>query len=376
MHIYCEDSLLYAREYFAGWGELHFFSGRNLDPQSLTNADILLVRSTTKVDERLLSHCPNLKYVGTATAGTNHMDLAALEARGIAYGSAAGCNAIAVAEYVISSLFVLAQQQGWQLKDKQVGIVGAGHVGSQLDAKLKAIGVNTLLCDPPLQAQGDKRPMVDIDAIMACDIISLHVPLVEDGAHPTRLLFDKHRLNALTDQQVLINACRGEVLDNQALLSLYQQGRQFTTVLDVWENEPDILTELLPYVALTSAHIAGHTLEGKARGTWMLYQQVAELFDLPCELSLNSVLPASEFAPVSLASLEQQHVANMVLSVYDIRRDDQQFRTLVNKPGGFEYIRRHYAIRREFAALQVSAGNSAVKKAICGLGFSPKPDTL
>lgn len=376
MHIYCEDSLLYAREYFAGWGELRFFSGRTLDPQTLADADILLVRSTTRVDETLLSHCPNLKYVGTATAGTNHMDLRALEARGIAYGSAAGCNAIAVAEYVISSLFVLAEQQGWQLKDKRIGIVGAGHVGSQLDTKLKAIGVNTLLCDPPLQALGDKRPMVDIDAIMACDIISLHVPLVEQGEHPTRLLFDRQRLAALNDAQILINACRGEVVDNQALLALYQQGRQFTTVLDVWENEPDILTDLLPYVTLASAHIAGHTLEGKARGTWMLYQQVAELLGLSGELSLQSVLPETEFCPSTLAHLEQTELARLVLCVYDIQQDDQQFRALVGKPGGFEYIRRHYAIRREFTALQVSAGNSSVKKAICGLGFTLKPDTL
>ncbi|WP_102796787.1 4-phosphoerythronate dehydrogenase [Bowmanella denitrificans] len=372
MQIYCEDSLLYAREFFADWGQLHFFSGRTVTPSQLKDADILLVRSTTRVDAEMLSHCPNLKYVGTATAGTNHLDIQALKSRGIAYGSAAGCNAIAVAEYVVSALFALAQTQGWQLLDKQVGIVGAGHVGSQLHNKLSALGIRTLLCDPPLAAQGDKRTMVDMDAIMACDIISLHVPLVELGSYSTRGLFGPQRLAQLSDNQVLINACRGEVVDNQALLALYRQGRKFTTVLDVWENEPDILTDLLPYVALASAHIAGHTLEGKARGTWMLYQQVGELLSLPVELPLEAVLPDAELAAMTIDEAEQAQLAKLVFGVYDIRQDDQLFKTQVSQPGQFEYIRKHYAIRREFAALQVSAGNSVLKKAICGLGFASK----
>lgn len=369
MRIYCEDSLLYAREFFEGLGELRFFSGKSVSARDIEDAEILLVRSTTRVNQALIGQCRRLRFVGTATAGTDHMDLTYLQARGIDYASAAGCNAVAVAEYVISALFALAERHNTDLGTQRVGIVGAGHVGSALDSKLRALGVETLLCDPPLAEQGDPRQLVSLDEIMGCDVISLHVPLVDEGPHATRHLFDRTRLQALQPGQWLINACRGEVLDNKAWLALAAHQRPCELVLDVWENEPDVMLELLPHLALATAHIAGHTLEGKARGTQLLYRQLTRLLGLPEKIHLQDVLPAVQRQTLRLCGQGLSAIAGPVFSLYDIRQDDKQFRERVKGPADFRSLRQHYGIRREFASTTVNAGNSVSAKAIYGLGF-------
>ncbi|WP_088332275.1 4-phosphoerythronate dehydrogenase [Lacimicrobium sp. SS2-24] len=375
MKIYCEDSLLYARAFFSDWGEVCLFSGSTVEADTLRDADILLTRSTTKVNAALLSKCDKLKFVGTGTAGFNHLDTAYLQQRQIPWSAAPGCNAVAVAEYVISSLFALALKHHWDLTEKCVGIVGAGQVGSALSQKLKALGMDYRLCDPPLAEAGDPRSFVDMPDIMACDIISLHVPLVDSGPYPTRHLFDQMLLSSLEPHQVLINACRGEVVDNQALLELCHSGTHPMLVMDVWENEPAIRTGLIPYTQLATAHIAGHTLEGKARGTEILYQRLAEYLNLPRRHRLEDFLPAPQtdlLYPDSALS-PQEALGRLVFSVYDIRRDDKDFRVSVTGPAEFEYIRKHYAIRREFASASVCTGNSAMTEAILGLGFSVNP---
>lgn len=371
MKLLFEDSMPYAEEFFTGLADCESFSHKTITPEKVSDADILLVRSTTKVNQALLGQATNLRYVSTATAGTNHMDKQYLHARGLAYGSAGGCNAVAVAEYVLSAMLVMAERLNWQLREKTVGIVGAGHVGTRLSEKLDALGMDYLLCDPPLADQGDSRSFSDLEKVLACDIISLHVPLVEQGAYPTRHLIDRTRLERLSDNQLLINACRGEVIDNQAALDLFRVDKKMNLVLDVWENEPQIDLDLVPYIALATAHIAGHTIEGKARGTEMLYQQVCRLLEKPVDLSLADFLPppSTPFTELPKRPLTFEDLKALLLSVYDIRKDDVDFKTTIAQPGQFAYIRKHYAIRREFAAIQVSAGNCAITKAIYGLGF-------
>lgn len=373
MKIRYEDSMPYAEEFLAGLGDCQSFNHKSLCADDLIDTDILLVRSTTKVNEALLSKAEKLRFVSTATAGMNHMDCEYLQKRGIAFSSAAGCNATAVAEYVISVLFASADCLPGKLQNKSVGIVGAGHVGTRLSEKLSALGIAFKLCDPPLQACGDPREFVSLQDVMQCDIISLHTPLVTEGDYPTRHMINKSRLQRLREDQLLINAGRGEVLDNTAALQLFQQGQKLNLVLDVWENEPTINLALLPHVLFGSAHIAGHTIEGKVRGTEMLYQQVCELIGVSPTRVLDDFIqppvPSVFDADQSLDKLSQ--IAKLVHQVYDVRQDDSEFRAKVRSPGQFEYIRKHYAIRREFAAMQVKAGNSPATEAIYGLGFRP-----
>lgn len=374
MKIYYEDSLPYAAEFFAGLGDSQVFSHKDVNAELVADADVLLVRSTTKVNAALLDANKAIKYVGTATAGTNHLDKAYLQSRGLAVHSAAGCNAVAVAEYVLSALFVMAEKLDWQLTDKTVGIVGAGHVGTRLSEKLTALGIQYYLCDPPLADAGDSRDFVTMDTIMQCDIISLHVPLIEGGKYNTEHMFDTSRIAQLREDQLLINACRGEVIDNRALLASFVAGRKLNIVLDVWENEPDIDQALVPYIALATAHIAGHTVEGKARGTEMLYQQVCEQFGFDATKKLSDYLPSPQPNCINLdEALEGQALLSaLVLSVYDIRMDSAQFKSTIAQPDQFRYIRKNYSIRREFAALSVNTGNYPGSEAIYALGFNRK----
>jgi erythronate-4-phosphate dehydrogenase len=371
MKIYYEDSMPYAADFFAGLGECQVFSHKTINAEQLADADVLLVRSTTKVNAELLAHNSRLKFIGTATAGTNHVDKAYLKQHGILFQSAAGCNAVAVAEYVLSSLFVMAEKLGWQLQEKTIGIVGAGHVGTALQQKLSALDIAYQLCDPPLRDAGDPRSFVDMDGIMQCDVITLHVPLVIQGLYPTANMFDAARLSQLSEQQVLINACRGEVMDNAAALALFEQGKKLNLVLDVWENEPNINLALVPYVALGTAHIAGHTIEGKARGTEMLYQAVCDLYQLPATKKLSDYLPVVQHSlAINPAITAWQNFQKLVLQVYNIASDSERFMASVDNADQFGYIRKHYPIRREFSAIKVNTGNFAQSKAIYALGFS------
>lgn len=372
MQIYCEDTLLYGKEFFSTWGNIHFFSGNTVTQEDVENADLLLVRSTTKVTAELLHKAKNLKFVATATSGSEHLDTTFLKQAGIPYYAAGGCNAIAVAEYVISAIVTVLSSMDKTLQELTVGIVGAGFVGSALQQKLSAIGVKTLLCDPPLQEKGDSRSLVSLEEIMTADIISLHVPLVDDGPHATRNMFDLQRLQQLSSHQVLINACRGEVVSNQALLEIVQHSEHPKLVLDVWDNEPNIDFRLVPHVHLATPHIAGHTVEGKARGTEMVYHAAANLLGLSGDLRLADVLPKANLPVIECDSSVpfDANITALVKTVYDIGLDDQLFRATVKDAESFRYSRKNYAIRREFAAMQVNAGKTCYSEAIYELGFS------
>lgn len=373
MKIYYEDSMPYAAEFFSDLGDCQVFSHKTVNAEMLADADVLLTRSTTKVNAALLSKNKRLRFVGTATAGTDHVDKDYLAGRNTPFFSAGGCNAVAVAEYVLSAMVVMANRLNWDLADKTVGIVGAGNVGTALSRVLTVLGINHKLCDPPLADAGDKRDLVALDDIMDCDVISLHVPWVKAGAYATQYMFDQARLEKLTENQLLINACRGEVIDNQAAVSLFEQGKKLNLVMDVWENEPTINTDLIPYTALATAHIAGHTIEGKARGTEMLYLDLCQQLAITPNKKLSDYLPSAESLKIDAANQQNmwQTIQELVLSVYDISEDDRQFRAKHHDAESFRYIRKHYPIRREFSAIAVNAGNLPYSKAIYDLGFLP-----
>lgn len=373
MKIYYEDSMPYAAEFFSELGDCEVFSHKTVNADMLADADVLLVRSTTQVNQKLLAKNTQVQFVATATAGTDHVDKSYLASQNIPFISAGGCNAVAVAEYVLSAMMVMGKRLNWELADKTVGIVGAGHVGSALARLLNVLGINHKLCDPPLADAGDSREFVSMSDIMQCDVISLHVPWVKDGPYPTQNLFDKVRLAALKDNQLLINACRGEVINNQAALALFEQGKSLNLVLDVWENEPNINIDLIPHTALATAHIAGHTIEGKARGTEMLYLALCNHLGIQAEKKLSDYLPKAEPSSVHINEKHNfwQLLHQLVLNVYNIETDDQYFRENMDSAEQFRYIRKHYPIRREFSAIALNTGNFAVSKAIYDVGFLP-----
>lgn len=371
LNIYYDENIVFAREFFEDLGQLIPFSGRDVTPEQINDADVLLVRSITKVNTSLLKANQKLQFVGTATIGEDHIDKPYLASRNVPFFSAPGCNAISVAEYVLSALVVMSERYLFDLLSLKVGIVGAGNTGSRLSEKLTALGVEHILCDPfisPEDYQG--RNFASLDKVLACDVVSLHVPITREGEHATYHLLNEARLSQLSDSQILINACRGEVIDNNALLKLKQKGLKTKLVLDVWENEPNVLLPLIEYADIASAHIAGYSLEGKARGTEMLYQALCDQLKVKNVKKLADFLPLSSIDDVKITqTFDETSLKQLIKLVYDVRRDDAIFRQQITQEG-FDTIRRTYPDRREFSAIKVTLNKEVNEDVPHQLGFS------
>jgi len=368
--ILVDENMPYARELFSRTGDVVAVPGRPLPEAELQDADGLMVRSVTKVNAALLAGTP-VKFVGTATAGTDHIDDESLAAAGISFSAAPGCNAIAVVEYVFSSLLLLAERDGFELRDRTVGIVGVGNVGGRLQKRLQAWGVKTLLCDPPRADRGDRETFHSLEDLVAqADILTFHTPLFKDGPYKSWHLADAALLMALKPNTILINACRGPVVDNAALLEVLKMRHDLSVVLDVWEPEPDLSLDLLDKVDIATAHIAGYTLEGKARGTTQVFEAWCDFIGQPQQVALESLLPAPEFGSVTLrGKLDQPTLKRLVHLVYDVRRDDAPLRKVAAKPGEFDRLRKQYEERREWSSLQVHCDDAETALMLNQLGF-------
>ena len=383
MKILADENMPYVQQLFGDLGTIETVNGRELTAEQVSDADVLLVRSVTTVNAALLSLNNKLKFVGSATIGTDHIDTEFLASRGIPFSNAPGCNATAVGEFAFIAMLELANRFGDNLKTKTVGIVGAGNTGTAVAKCLAAYGVSVLLHDPVI-ADSDPREFISLDQLISrCDVISLHVPITKTGEHKTWYLFDETRLKSLKQGTWLLNCCRGEVIDNRALIKVKQQRDDIKVVLDVWEGEPNPMHELIPFVELATPHIAGYSLEGKARGTYMLYQKLMQVLGLDTEKSMTSLLPALWSEQMSIDSVpNEKALLQLSRFIYDLRDDDEQFRaTILNHSSknsrvncannnGFDLMRKNHKHRREFSALRVvSTGQSDVNW-LSNLGFS------
>ena len=375
MKILVDENMPYAQKLFSRLGEVKTVPGRPIPEQELADANALMVRSITKVNSALLSHTP-VKFVGTATAGFDHVDTQWLAEADIGFSSAPGCNAIAVVEYVFSSLLLLAERDNFDLRDKTVGIIGVGNVGGRLNKRLNAWGVKTVLCDPPRADSDDNKSesFLTLEQLLAqSDILTFHTPLNMSGKYQTFHLMDKSRLENLRDGTILINASRGEVVDNQALFSLLKQNKKLSVVLDVWEPEPNLETKLLDLVDIGTPHIAGYTLEGKARGTTQVYEAYCQYIGKTADISLSSLLPKPDISSITLnGKLSQNQLKRLVHLVYDVRRDDAALRAVAAIPGEFDKLRKHYQERREWSSLEVICHDEQTAAQLNALGFNAR----
>lgn len=377
MKIVADENIPSVTEAFGSLGEVVLVHGRSLRPEQVMDADVLLVRSVTRVDERLLAGS-RVRFVGSATIGFDHVDREYLAARGIGFATAPGSNATSAAEYVVSVLMVLSGQLGFRLAGRTVGIVGCGNVGSRVRARLDALGMTCHVNDPPLHESGAAGEFVALQEALACDIVTVHVPLEQGGYHPTYHLIDAEALAHLRPGAIFINTARGPVADNAALLDTLRRRDDITVVLDVWEGEPAIGLALLECVALGTPHIAGYSLDGKLRGTEMIYRAACRFLGMPATWDVGSVLPqagAVDLSAVTDADPETQARA-AVLGCYDVRTDDEHLRRLFElEPGEraayFDRLRKHYPVRREFAATPLVRGTltDAQQRVLTGLGF-------
>ncbi|MCG9616751.1 4-phosphoerythronate dehydrogenase [Vibrio tubiashii] len=371
MKILVDENMPYAEQLFSQLGEVVLKSGRTLTADDLIDVDALMIRSVTKVNAELIAKANKLKFVGTATAGMDHVDQALLKEKGIYFTAAPGCNKVGVAEYAFSVMMVLAQQHGFSVFDKTVGIIGAGQVGSYLQKCLEGVGINVLINDPPKQAEGDTRQFTPLSELLEqADIITLHTPITRDGEHPTHHLIDQSVLETLRGDQILINAARGPIVDNAALKARLQKNDGFVAALDVFEFEPEVDMELLPLLAFATPHVAGYGLEGKARGTTMIFNSYCEFLNNELRAHASDLLP---IAPVPQLNLDREWdeatLHNITQLVYDVRKDDALFRREISKPGSFDLMRKNYWDRREYSAVTLVGGESCNLSPLAKLGF-------
>jgi erythronate-4-phosphate dehydrogenase len=359
MLIVADENIPLLDAFFQGFGEIRRVPGRGIDRALVEQADVLLVRSVSQVNRALLEGS-KVRFVGTCTIGTDHLDLEYFAEAGIRWASAPGCNARGVVDYVLGSLMTLAEIEGADLAQRTFGVVGAGQVGGRLIKVLKGLGWAVKVCDPPRQAAegGDYLSLEQI--IEQCDVISLHTPLTRDGEQPTWHLFDEQRLNSLKPGTWLINAARGAVIDNTALREVLLEREDLQAVLDVWEQEPTVDVDLADLCVIATPHIAGYSLDGRQRGTAQIYEALCGFLQRPVEVNLAELLPRPWLAGLTLdaATDPAWALAALCRSVYDPRRDDADFRrslvgTDSEQRSAFDALRKHYPPRREIDSLKV-----------------------
>ena len=337
-------------EKFAVFGEVIQVPGREWNAELVRDADILLTRSVTKVNAALLDQS-SVTFVGSATSGFDHIDRDYLAQRGIHFVYCPGSNANSVAEYVLSALIAIIRPDQ-PLAGLSAGIIGCGHVGSRVATLLEAVGINCILNDPPLQdLTGDKR-FQSLNEALTADIISLHTPLTLDGDYPSDRLINENQLLQMKPDVILINAARGRVINEAALLNRMEQCPSMKTVIDCWENEPSINPVLLQRVTLGTPHIAGYSFDGKVKATQMLFRALADFLrqEVQWEADPDSYTKMIDFAT---ASNQMDCLRWAVLSSYDIRLDHEHLRRLLTMPSdqqgkAFDQLRKLYPIRHEF----------------------------
>ncbi len=334
--------------------------GRQMSSREVAAADVLLVRSVTEVNAELLQG-HSLAFVGSATIGVDHVDQALLRAENIPFAHAPGCNADAVGDYVLAALLAVFQDDPSILASKRVAVVGAGNVGGRLVNRLRALGLAVDVCDPPRAAETpDSDKFCALDAALTADVVCCHTPLTTDGPWPTAGMIGLELLDRLPEGAVFLNAGRGGVVAATTLTDFTARRPDVRLVLDVWDPEPAIPRGLLPRVTLATGHIAGHSVEGKVRGTWMLRQALADHLSCPPSAftvqDLLPVAPALTLAPESDHASAWKTLARAVRQVYNIQADDDRFRqAMAQDPHdqAFDQYRKNYPQRRELMSTRV-----------------------
>jgi erythronate-4-phosphate dehydrogenase len=371
--------LPFVQNAFGSLGEVSAVDTAELTASAIRDADVVIIRSPTRID-RVLLEGSRVKFVGTATIGTDHVDLEYLASNGIAFASAPGSNSNSVKEYVVSALLRLAALKGFQLKGLSIGIVGVGHVGSKVHQAAESLGMRVLLNDPPLPRRTGDARYVALEELMEADIITLHVPLTKSGADPTYHLFNKTIFDRLKRGAIFINTSRGSVVETESLKNALADGHVGSCVLDVWENEPTIDVELLESATIGTPHIAGYSMEGKVNAVHMIRDAVCKHFGIAASWDLSAEFGVMEKSHISVtqdAVGSQSILDTIVTRCYDISLDDRALRGITSVDPGeraayFKKLRSGYRVRREFsnATVELPQQHAHLYDTVVALGFN------
>ncbi|MFN3873943.1 MAG: 4-phosphoerythronate dehydrogenase [Ignavibacterium sp.] len=372
MKIIIDENIAFAKEAFSLFGDVVLLPGREITNETLKDADVLIIRSVTDVNEKLLSST-SVKFVGTATIGTDHIDLNYLHSHNICFADAKGCNAYAVAEYFLTALLKVCSDENISLQNKSIGVIGVGNVGSKVARFSELLGLKVLKNDPPLQRINPDEKFYSLDEVLQCDIVTLHVPLTLEGEDKTYHLLNEENLERLKDDSILINTSRGSVIDNQALRKVINQ-KKLKVILDVWENEPDLDLSLLERVKIGTPHIAGYTLEGKVNGTIMIFDALNKFLGTDYKFDFNLPEVRNNLLSYSKDDFDEEELNNLLIRIYDIDSDNLQMKKMLyfNRQDRIKYfdnLRKYYPLRREFNNYLIQTNSDKMKEILKGLRF-------
>ncbi|MCH5327812.1 MAG: 4-phosphoerythronate dehydrogenase PdxB [Coprobacter sp.] len=366
MKIVIDNKIPYMQGVFEPFADTAYYAPEEITAESVRDADVLLVRTRTRCDERLLRGS-RVRYIGTATIGYDHIDAEWCRRNGIVWTNAPGCNASSVGQYVLSSLLSLQEHRGRNLSASVIGIVGVGHVGRIVERYCRAFGMEVLLCDPPRSRQEPDGGFVSLDTIARrCDIITFHTPLTPEGPDATWHLADRAFFARVAREPVILNAARGAVVDNRAMYAAWREGRISDMILDCWEDEPCIDAALLSDVFIGTPHIAGYSADGKANASRQMVEAVNRWLHIGADVA-RIVPPEPACAGIDLTAFPFDGRVRAVLSTYCPLDDTEALR---RSPADFEKLRGNYGLRREFGAYTLSGVCPADVPVLRELGFN------
>src|SRR5512133_1032124 len=368
MKIVIDEKIPFIRGVFEPYAEVVYSAGRDINAQTVADADALVIRTRTKCNSQLLKGS-RVRIIASATIGYDHIDTQWCESVNIRWVNSPGCNSGSVMQYIISSLFHLAAKYSLDLRSMTLGVVGVGNVGSKVVRAANAIGMNVLQNDPPRKRREGLKDFISLDKLLsASDIVTLHVPLNRNGQDKTCYLINSRNLVEMKNDSILINTSRGEVVDNRALLAALLKDQIGGAVLDVWEGEPEADPALIRIVDLATPHIAGYSVDGKANGTVIVVREVAETLGLPLTKWQPDSLPEPPDPDIDLTLNSGKYTSSGLVGIavnktYPVREDDLLFR---KEPLKFEYFRDNYRIRREFGSYSVTVNDETAREILTG----------
>lgn len=360
MRILADKNIPCVTEVFSDIGEVTAVETPLISSPLIREADILIIRSETSVNERLLNGSP-VRFVGSPTAGTDHVDTDFLRTNGIGFASAPGSNSNSVKEYVVAVLLAFAARRRISLRGKTLGVVGVGNIGSKVVKAAEALGMFVLRNDPPLARMTGESRFVPLDRVLEADFITLHVPLTRDGRDPTYHLFDEPQFSRMKKGAVLLNTARGSVVCTPALKRALRQGLLSSALIDVWENEPSIDIEALSLSTIGTAHVAGYSMDGKVAAVLMVREAAGRYFGISSARSPTPYLREPDQPIIRLKAgglADETPLHGIVRQAYDVEEDDARLRAILTLPekgraAHFSHLRTGYPYRREFSSFTV-----------------------
>ncbi|NQU54310.1 MAG: 4-phosphoerythronate dehydrogenase PdxB [Bacteroidetes bacterium] len=375
MKIIIDDKIPYIKGALEPFAEVVYLPGSKTTADVVKDADALITRTRTICDKEILEGS-KVKFIATATIGFDHIDTEYCKSAGIEWTNAPGCNAESVNQYISSALLSFSIRKRFNLKDKTIGIVGVGQVGSRIAKTCETLGMKVILNDPPRDRAEGSANFVSLKTIQKeADIITFHVPLNLEGEDATYHLANENFLQNLKKKPLLINSCRGEVFDSEAVYNATEAHDISGVIIDCWENEPEFDLELLNLSDYGTPHIAGYSKDGKANGTKMSIQAISRFFNLGIDNWEPSNVELPENTIIELDGEQQREysiLAEVILSTYEIKNDDEALR---EAPENFEQLRGDYPVRREFDTYTIKTKNVSEEtiEKFKKLGFNIKP---